>query len=79
MVRLTRTKARKLLTAICAYDPELCVFIKFLIYLKKSGKNQLYSYDDLVTLSRTTVADGVTMGDIINPICVDKDGYIIEC
>ena len=80
MVRLTRTKARKLLAAICVSDPGLYVFIKILINLKNSRKTQLYSYVDMVTLSRTTVADGVTMGEIIAPIfCVDYYGNIIEC
>jgi hypothetical protein len=80
MVRLTRTKARKLLAAICASDPRLCVFIKILINLKNSGQIQLYSYDDLVTLSRTTVADGVTMGNVINQLltCGPNNPYS-EC
>ncbi len=69
MVRLTIKQAELLLAAICKYDSRLCDQIKSLVNLKRSGKlNLLYSDGDQVTLNRTTVAGGVPIGAIINPL-----------
>ncbi len=72
MVRLTIKQAELLLAAICKYDSTLCDQIKYLVNLKRSGKlNLFYSDGDQVTLSRTTVAGGVTMGAVINQLSCD--------
>ena len=78
MVRLNRTKARKLLAQICQIDAALCSYIKRLVQLKRTGNlSTHYAQGDLNKVIITIVADGITIGHLMQSQCDPNNPY--EC
>ena len=64
MVRLNRTKARKLLAQICKNDSEKCSFYKFVQSKRTGNLSRHYAQGDLNKVIITIVEDGITIGGL---------------
>lgn len=77
MVRLNRTKARKLLAQICKNDSEKCSFYKFVQSKRTGNLSTHYAQGDLNKVIITIVADGITIGHLMQSQCDPNNPY--EC